>query len=411
MLPSHKQARRTAVNYRQLMTILLVLGMAGGVAMADDATEARLQSIEKEISALKGKSANSEGKKGSAVTLAAGRESALKLGGMLQVQVDGGDKGDRRFNSDNTRFYLRRARLGATATFSENVEARVEAEFAGTLSEANAMRAQLTDGYLQWTPMDELYARAGQFKTPFGFEQLASDPRLYTIERSLGNDRLTLSRQIGAQLGGNVANKRLSYTLGAFNGTSLNSSSNDNSKFTLVGRIGAVPLAPEKGSKGPRFAVGANGYVSDDDQVSGLGGEFGFNTSTNASANNVFSGRREAWGVDAQFSVGDLDIWTEYLGARYEPDNNTPSEQMDAEAWYFQAAYYLCPDKLQVVAKYDTFDPNTDKDNDRVHTWTLGLNYYIRGNDLKLQLNYLNSDIEERDVQDSKLIARVQVLF
>ncbi|MCZ7591957.1 MAG: OprO/OprP family phosphate-selective porin [Kiritimatiellae bacterium] len=239
---------------KQLMAILLVLGMAGGMASADDAaasTEARLQNLEKEISALKeSQNAGKEGKPGHAITLAAGRESALKLGGMLQIQVDGGDKGDRRFNSDNTRFYLRRARLGATATFSENMEARVEAEFAGTLGEANAMRAQLTDGYIQWSPTDELYARAGQFKTPFGFEQLAADPRLYTIERSLGNDRLTLSRQIGAQIGGNVTDKRLNYALGAFNGTSVNSSSNDNSKFTLVGRLGAVPLATEK--KEPR---------------------------------------------------------------------------------------------------------------------------------------------------------------
>lgn len=400
---------------KQLMAILLVLGMAGGMASADDAaasTEARLQNLEKEISALKeSQNAGKEGKPGHAITLAAGRESALKLGGMLQIQVDGGDKGDRRFNSDNTRFYLRRARLGATATFSENMEARVEAEFAGTLGEANAMRAQLTDGYIQWSPTDELYARAGQFKTPFGFEQLAADPRLYTIERSLGNDRLTLSRQIGAQIGGNVTDKRLNYALGAFNGTSVNSSSNDNSKFTLVGRLGAVPLATEKGTKGPRFAVGVNGYMSDDDRVSGFGGEFGFNTSTNATADNVFAGKRTVWGTDAQFSVGDLDIWTEYLGARYEPDNNTPSEQIDAEAWYIQTAYYLVPEKLQAVAKYDTFDPNTDKENDRVHTWTLGLNYYIRGNDLKFQFNYLNSDVEERDVRDQKLIARVQVLF
>ena len=61
--------------------------------------------------------------------------------------------------------------------------------------------------------------RVGQFKTPFGFEQLYSDPRLFITERSLGNDRLTQSRQLGAQVGGDVLDKRLTYAIGLFNGT------------------------------------------------------------------------------------------------------------------------------------------------------------------------------------------------
>lgn len=406
---------------KQMAIGLMAFGLLSGTAWADDAapasTEDRLQRMEKELSELQGsqlkpqKDLGLDGKNTGAFTQAAGKESTLKLGGLLQMQMDGGDKGDRRFGSDNTRFYLRRARLNAAATFRENFEARVEAEFAGTLSEANAMRAQLTDGYVQWKPRDEFYARAGQFKTPYGFEQLASDPRLFTIERSLGNDRLTLNRQIGTQVGGDPADKRVNYAFGAFNGTSVNSSSNDNSKFTLAGRLGAIPLAPAKGTTGPRLALGINGYLSDDDQLSGQPGEFKFNTSTNKTADNIFAGERAGWGADAQFSLNRFELWTEYLGSRYEPDNEVPADQIDAEAWYVQAAFYLVQDKLQAVAKYDTFDPNTDADNDCTDTWTLGLNYYIRGNDLKLQLNYLNSDIEDRDVTDEKLIARVQVIF
>ncbi|MCO5068537.1 MAG: OprO/OprP family phosphate-selective porin [Kiritimatiellae bacterium] len=400
-----------------ILLFALLRGAAGAAEGGADATEDRLLRVEKELSALqesqlKLKQEMAQGdKSGPATVRAGGKEIALQLSGMLQVQVDGGDRGDSRFGSDNTRFYLRRARLGGTAQFNETIEARVEAEFAGTLGEANAMRAQLTDGYLQWKPLDSFHAKAGQFKTPFGFEQLASDPRLPTIERSLGNDRLTLSRQIGIQAGGDLAAKRLSYALGAFNGTSVNSSSNDNSKFTLVGRLGIVPLAPAKGSKGPRLALGINGYISDDDQVSGQGSDYRFNTSTNATPNNVFAGERAVWGADAQFSQGPVEIWAEMLSARYEPDNKKPADQVDAGAWYVQATCYLLPEKVQAVLKYDTFDPNTDADNDGTDTWTLGLNYYIRGNDLKLQFNYLRSDVESRDATDNKLIARVQVLF
>lgn len=404
-----------------VMTGLIALGTLGASVWADEAatagTEQRLQQVERDLQALQAsqeqlnQKLSRTDKKDATLVRAAGKEEAIKFGGMLQMQMDGGDKGDRRFNSDNERFYLRRARLGATAQFEERIEVRIEGEFSGTLAESSAMRAQLTDGYIHWSPDTALQLRLGQFKTPFGFEQLASDPRLYTIERSLGNDRLTLSRQIGAQLSGDVLQKRLSYAAGAFNGTSINTSSNDNSRFLFIGRLGLVAIAPEKGSNGPRLAFGINGYASEDDNLTGQPGEFKFNTSTNSAANNVFAGERTGWGADAQFSVGRIECWAEYLTAHYKPDNALPRATLDADAWYVQAMYTLIKDKLLAVAKYDTFDPNTDAANDETDTWTLGVSYCIRGNDLKLQLNYLQSDIQERDATDQKVIARVQVLF
>ena len=402
------------------MAAAAVLGCIGTVTAQEAATPAtqdRLDRLEREVRELRDSrlklqsELGMDGKSQAAYVRGAGQEVAMKLGGLLQVQADGGDKGDRRFGSDRERMYLRRARLNATATFAESVEARVETEFAGSLSEANAMRAQLTDGYFLWKARPEAQLRFGQFKTPFGFEQLAADPRLFTIERSLGNDRLTLSRQIGGQVGGDLLNQQLSYAVGAFNGTSVNSSSNDNSKFTLAGRLSAVPLAPAKGSSGPRLALGVNGYISDDDQLSGQPGEFKFNTSTNKASDNIFTGERAGWGADAQFSVSRLDLWAEYLGARYEPDNDKPSAEINAAAWYVQAAWYLLPDRLQAVVKYDTFDPNDDAEGDATDTWTMGLNYYIRDHDLKLQMNYLSSDLEGADETEEKIVARVQAIF
>ena len=58
---------------------------------------------------------------------------------------------------------------------------------------------QLTDAYINWNHFDFANVKAGQFKTPFGYEQLYADPKLFTIERTSANDRLTVSRQIGVQ--------------------------------------------------------------------------------------------------------------------------------------------------------------------------------------------------------------------
>jgi phosphate-selective porin OprO/OprP len=403
------------------MTTTLVMCTVAAAAGAEPTpapgTEERLQRLEQEIrdlrdSRLKLQSdLGVDGKSSAAFARAGGKEAALKLGGLLQVQADGGDKGDKRFGSDNERFYLRRARLNATASFQEDFEARMETELAGSLSEANAMRAQLTDGYLLWKAHPEFQVQAGQFKTPFGYEQLASDPRLSSIERSLGGDRLTLGRQVGAQLAGDLLDQRVRYAGGLFNGTSVNSSSNDNSKFTLAGRLSAVPLAPAKDSTGARLGLGINGYFSDDDQLSGLPGEFKFNTSTNKAADNVFTGERAGWGADAQFSVSRFELWSEYLSSRYEPDNRVPDGAVDAEAWYAQATWYFLPNRLQGLVKHDTFDPNTDAGKDRTDTWTIGLNVYIRDHDLKLQFDYLSSDLQSTDTTEEKYLARLQAIF
>src|SRR5689334_14635335 len=174
--------------------------------------------------------------KGGITVQATNGEASLTLGGLLQVQFEDGDRGDSRFPATGEdRFYLRRARLNATGTFAEQFDFRLEFDLAGTLGSTTGLRAQMTDGYVNWNRYAYANVRAGQFKTPFGFEQLYADPRLLTIERSLANDRLTLNRQLGAQLWGDLLDKHLSYAVGVFNGNGVNNSANDNGKFLWAG--------------------------------------------------------------------------------------------------------------------------------------------------------------------------------
>src|ERR1700759_4439254 len=89
--------------------------------------------------------------KGSVTVLAADGEALLSLGGLLQVQFEDGDRGDSRFPATGEdRFYLRRARMNATGTFAEQFDFRVEFDLAGTLGSTNGLRAQMTDGYVNW---------------------------------------------------------------------------------------------------------------------------------------------------------------------------------------------------------------------------------------------------------------------
>src|SRR4029079_10250837 len=119
--------------------------------------------------------------------------------------------------------------------------------------------------------------RVGQFKTPFGFEQLYGDPRLPILERSLVNDRLTLHRQLGVAVQGDLADKQFSYAVGTFNGNGANNNFNDNDSFQLVGRASGLPWQGTSGGQRATWSIGADGYKSSDTALS-PGAEFGFDS-------------------------------------------------------------------------------------------------------------------------------------
>lgn len=336
-----------------------------------------------------------------------GKNPTLTLGGFIQAQVDVGDRGDSRFSNDNDRFYLRRARLNASGKFLEEFDFRLEMDLAGSLSNTSSLRAQMTDGYITWTRYEAANVRVGQFKTPFGFEQLYSDTRLHTIERSLANDRLTLSRQIGTQVGGDLLEKRLSYALGAFNGNSVNNNFNDDDRFVTVGRLAGVPW---RGSASSTWALGVNGYSSKDANVplSDLGLD---STPATPDRDGIFSGERRGLEVDTQFLAGPFEFWAEVLSTRFEPDSGLPQPRFDADGGYVQASYFFVPDRFQAVLKYETFDPNTDREEDETNTVTAGANYFFKGHDLKLMINYLRTELPGPAESQDKVLARLQVIF
>jgi phosphate-selective porin OprO/OprP len=346
----------------------------------------------------------------SPVTVQAGAgEATLTLGGLIQGQFEDGDRGDSRFPATGAdRFLLRRARLNATGTFAEGFDYRLEFDLAGSLSTTSGLRAQLTDGYVNWNRYAFANVRAGQFKTPFGFEQLYGDPRLLTAERSLVNDRLTLGRQLGVQLSGSFLDKRLSYAAGTFNGNGVNTSGNDNDKFLWVGRLTAVPWKSPAGS----WAVGGNAFRSEDTALS-LPDLNLDSTPATPERDNLFTGKRQGFGLDSQVEAGPLSLWVEYLRVRFEPTAARPPARFDSDGGYVQGGWFFIPKRFQVVLKYETFDPRRGLSGDDVSTVTTGLNYYIRDHDLKLLFDYLRTDLGSRSTlpQQNKWLLRFQAMF
>ena len=107
-------------------------------------------------------------------------------------------------------FVLRRARFIAEGTIGRIYDFQLVPEYAG--SSVTVLYANLA---LTLSPAAQL--KFGRFKPPIGLELLQSDGSTFFAERSLVTNFLP-NRDLGAQLGGNVLDGAVIYTVGVFNG-------------------------------------------------------------------------------------------------------------------------------------------------------------------------------------------------
>src|SRR5438876_10765361 len=185
---------------------------------------------------------------------ARGSEIKLTIGVFIQVNFEDGDVSafEGRFGSTalKDRFRLRRARINLTGDFAEQFDFKMEGDFGqsdGTSGNRTAFSA--TDIWVNWHQIPALQVKVGQYKAPFGLEQLTPDTSLLTIERTLPTGAITPDRQIGAELWGKPFTSiwpeqkdLLTYYAGIFNGNGRNITVNDNNNFMFVGRLELQPL-------------------------------------------------------------------------------------------------------------------------------------------------------------------------
>ena len=80
-----------------------------------------------------------------------------------------------------------------------------------------------------------------------------------------------------------------------------------------------------------------------------------------------------------------------------------------ASGFYSTLAYRFTP-KIQGLIRYDQFDPNKNVFNSNIREYTAGINYFIKGQGLKLVLNYVFSQ-KDALKNSHKLILGTQILL
>lgn len=304
---------------------------------------------------------------------------ALNLTGLFQERYQSFQG-----NSGIDGFDTRRARLDFKGAITNKWDYELYVEFAGTPA--------LVDGYTTYKFADFLKVSAGQFKIPFSIESLTSDSQLELIDRSQVEEALTSrakdvlgnnnGRDIGAQISGSFAKLNDSYlfdyTFSVLNGNGVNKADNNQDK-DVSGRFTVHPVS--------NLSVSYDFYHGRD--------IYGASTATQL---------RNRQGFDARYVDGPLSLTAEY--------DKGVDGAIHRDGWYGQAAYFLIPKKLQLAAKYDTYDSNTVVYTDR-STWYIGgINYFFNPwTKLYLDYTYKREEIATAQSRNNLLAAEIQVQF
>ena len=365
-----------------------------------------------------------------------GVELKLVLGGFVQMNFEDGAVSafEGRFGQTaiDDRFRLRRARINLTGDFAEQFDFKMEGDFGqsdGTSGNRTAFSA--TDIWVNWHQFPAAQVKIGQYKAPFGLEQLTPDTTLLTIERTLPTGAITPDRQIGVELWGkpftNIWPEQkdlLTYYAGIFNGNGRNITVNDNNNFMFVGRLELQPFTGKVFGQPSFLKLGGDVLNSRD--------EAGVNISQSSNLLVNYDGslspfvlpsadERTAWSVDAWLELGPFDLIGEYLQEHVEGrtvNGVAPTfANFTTDGFYVTGAYFLIPKKLQAVVQWQYLNPG-QKGNDGLYSILAGLNYYIHGDNLKLMVNYIHtwSDFRQANPefgedQFDEVIGRMQLMF
>src|SRR5450432_3637174 len=303
-----------------------------------------------------------------------GSEYKLTLGGYIQANFEDGDVSafEGRFGTTalKDRFRLRRARITLSGDFAEQFDFKIEGDLeqsdaaitalksvntttGATTTVTNSSRVEFsgTDIFINWHRIPEMNLKVGQWKAPFGLENLTPDTLIYTIERSLPTGAIVPERQIGAMLWGkpltNVVpdyKDFVTYYGGIFNGNGRNFNNNDNNEFMYVTRLELQPWKGTVMGQEARLKLGGDYFHSRDDAGTNISPALNLKVNPDGSLTSftlATADERNAFSADVWLKVGPFDLIAEYLEEHVdgrEVNGIAPMADFVASGFYIQGS-------------------------------------------------------------------------
>ncbi len=292
----------------------------------------------------------------------------------------------------NNDFFIRRLRMKGGGKFFGLGKYYFEVKLDNVGRFNKTPKAQVENAWLNFNLAKDINLRAGLYDFVFSRDALTSDSKLLLMDRSLIKGALTIlgfaDNTVGLLVHGRPLDGHLSYGFGIFDNVSFETLGVDTTVLArssngamTSGRLVYDFLDPAKpdgygdywGSyigEGKRLSIGANAaYLTEaeDPRIS-------------PEAFSIY-----ALGVDLFFNMGAFTAQAEY--DMYTQDTDADSSDIDGSGWYAQAGYLILP-KLEITFRYQEVDPSNIDLFDKLKWTSIGLNYYLHSQKLKLAADY-----------------------
>jgi hypothetical protein len=250
-------------------------------------------------------------------------------------------------------------------------------EFSRTSGEG---ASKIKDAILEIRPVGKAYrVQAGQFKAPFGLQQITSSGRLQFVDRAITDLKFNPGRDMGVMVSGTAAGRRVGYDAGIFNGSGESLRQNNRSHLWAV-RGYVNPLGP--------YAPSETAVDAGDRGVVHLGvGARGGKQIRGRSAAGVFDGADNQTGYNVEFAYKRPHFFTtaEYFWMTEEQQVPTIGPDIDSRGFHVQAGVMPIPRKMDVGILFAQINADTDVDDAELSELRGVVGYYFQGHNLKLQ--------------------------
>jgi phosphate-selective porin OprO/OprP len=267
--------------------------------------------------------------------------------------------------------------------------------------------AYLEDANINWdlSKKKTFQVKFGQFKYAQGRQELTSSGSQQFVDRTAVSNRYSAGRDTGLQLWGAVAQSKLEWRVGAFNGNGLTRTTNDNDKFLLTARVQFHPNGdPRYGetdfdSRG-KLLWAVAGHVQKNDLS---------NTTTAVDLDNT------TWGGDVVFKINGLYATGEYYSRKSDPETG---DEFDDKGWFGQAGYLFggpSSGKWEVAFRYGQFDPSDLRSDNKQKEIGGAISYYYNKHNLKVQADWRQIEDEAANsgagTKNNELRLQTQFIF
>ncbi len=313
----------------------------------------------------------------------------------------------------NNDFFIRRLRLKGGGKVFDVAKYYFEVKIDNTGKFNRTPRAQVENAWLDFKIKKAFIIRAGLYDMVFSRNALTSDSKLLFMDRSLIKGALTVlgiaDNTVGILIHGRPLDGHLSYGVGVFDNLGFEVLGQDTTIISrkadgamVTGRLGYDFLDPAsqggygdyRGSyigKGRRLTINANAAYLSKAQI----------------GDNEFS--LYAYGVDLYFNTGGLVIEAEY-DAFVEDFTNNGDDNLEGSGYFVQAGYLIFP-KIELAVRYQELEPNKNVDMNKLMWTSIGINYYIKGHNLKIQGEYIFKHEEGEEIDNDLFQVQLQLDF